>query len=185
MGGQGRVGERYEPWLTLRSEVSEPRFDDQEAADERVVAYPQAIREALVHAMTVDPSVFVMGQGVDDPGGMFGTTRGLHEEFGRERCLDTPLAENALTGVAVGAALAGMRPVFFHNRPDFMYLAMDQIANHAAKWSYMFGGAASVPLVVWTCIGRGWGSAAPALPGQPRRAPPRARPQAADAGNGV
>jgi pyruvate dehydrogenase E1 component beta subunit len=101
-----------------------------------------------------------MGQGVDDPSGMFGTTQGLHKEFGRDRVFDTPLAETALTGVAVGAALGNMRPVYFHNRPDFLLLAMDQLVNHAAKWHYMFGGAVCVPLVIWTCIGRGWGSAA-------------------------
>ena len=70
------------------------------------------------------------------------------------------LAENALTGVAAGAAIGGMRPIYFHNRPDFLLLAMDQLANHAAKWRYMFGGAVNVPLVIWACIGRGWGSAA-------------------------
>ena len=101
-----------------------------------------------------------MGQGVDDPSGMFGATRGLHLKFGSERVFDTPLAETALSGVAVGAALAGMRPVYFHNRPDFLLLAMDQLVNHAAKWHYMFGGASCVPLVFWACVGRGWGSAA-------------------------
>ena len=70
------------------------------------------------------------------------------------------LLKRPLTGIGVGAALGGMRPVYFHNRPDFLFLAMDQIVNHASKWHYMFGGAASVPLTLWTCIGRGWGSAA-------------------------
>jgi pyruvate dehydrogenase E1 component beta subunit len=101
-----------------------------------------------------------MGQGVDDPAGMFGATRGLQLEFGRTRVFDTPLAENAMTGIAVGAALGGMRPVYFHNRPDFLLLAMDQLVNHASKWHFMFGGAVNVPLVIWACIGRGWGSAA-------------------------
>ncbi len=97
---------------------------------------------------------------MDDPAGMFGATLNLHKRFGGDRVFDSPLAENAMTGIAVGAAIGGMRPVFFHNRPDFLYLAMDQLANHAAKWSFMFGGAVSVPMVVWACIGRGWGSAA-------------------------
>lgn len=126
----------------------------------RKISYADAIREALVQAMTDDKSVFVMGQGVDDPSGMFGVTRGLHLRFGRERVFDTPLAETALTGIAAGAAIGGMRPVYFHNRPDFLYLAMDQLVNHASKWHYMFGGAINVPMVVWACIGRGWGSAA-------------------------
>jgi pyruvate dehydrogenase E1 component beta subunit len=91
---------------------------------------------------------------------MFGTTLGLQRKHTSRRVFDTPLAETALTGVAVGAALGGMRPVYFHNRPDFLYLAMDQIVNHASKWRFMFGGASCVPMVVWACIGRGWGSAA-------------------------
>jgi pyruvate dehydrogenase E1 component beta subunit len=101
-----------------------------------------------------------MGQGVDDPMGMFGTTLDLHKKYGSERVFDTPLSENALTGVAVGAAIAGLRPVYIHNRPDFLMLAMDQIVNHASKWSYMFGGHVNVPLVIRAVIGRGWGSAA-------------------------
>jgi pyruvate dehydrogenase E1 component beta subunit len=101
-----------------------------------------------------------MGQGVDDPTGMFGTTLNLNKKYGFQRVFDTPLAENGLTGIAIGAAIGGMRPVYLHNRPDFLLLAMDQLVNHASKWFYMFGGAVNVPLVVWACIGRGWGSAA-------------------------
>jgi pyruvate dehydrogenase E1 component beta subunit len=101
-----------------------------------------------------------MGQDVDAPTAMFGSTRDLHEQFGPDRCWDTPLAETALMGIAVGAALGGRRPVYFHNRPDFLLLACDQLINHASKWYYMFGGQVNVPLVVWACIGRGWGSAA-------------------------
>jgi len=155
-----RQPERYEPWLQVRVEQRESGIAGMQQACKRRIPYAQAVREALEQAMELDPNVFVMGQGVDDPSGMFGTTRGLHEEYGRERSFDTPLAETSLMGVAVGAALGGMRPVYFHNRPDFLYLAMDQLVNHASKWHYMFGGAASVPLVVWACIGRGWGSAA-------------------------
>jgi pyruvate dehydrogenase E1 component beta subunit len=148
------------PWSRIRPEYNEPDYYEEKETGTRRIAYSEAVREGLRQALALDPNVFVMGQGVDDPSGMFGTTLGLHEEFGRERVFDTPLAETALTGVAVGAALGGMRPVYFHNRPDFLYLAMDQLANHAAKWSYMFGGAVSVPMVLWSCIGRGWGSAA-------------------------
>jgi len=146
------------PWSKIKAEFHEPYAALQE--DGRILSYPEAVREGLAQALAQDPRVFVMGQGVDDPGGMFGTTRGLHKEFGEGRVFDTPLAEAALTGVAVGAAIAGMRPVYFHNRPDFLFLAMDQLANHAAKWYYMFGGQVNVPLVIWSCIGRGWGSAA-------------------------
>lgn len=148
------------PWSKIKPEFNEPDFFSEGSASTRTLTYPEAIREALQQSLANDERVFVMGQGVDDPGGMFGTTRGLHTEFGNERVFDTPLAETSLTGVAVGAAIAGMRPVYFHNRPDFLYLAMDQIINHASKWHYMFGGKVSVPLVIWACTGRGWGSAA-------------------------
>ncbi|MCX6355922.1 MAG: alpha-ketoacid dehydrogenase subunit beta [Candidatus Aureabacteria bacterium] len=151
---------RYEPWLKIAPEFNEPAHYTGESPSGRRLSYAEAIREALVQAMEIDSSVFVMGQGVDDPSGMFGATLNLQKRFGKERVFDTPLAENGLMGVAVGAAVGGMRPVYFHNRPDFLLLAMDQLVNHASKWSYMFGGAVSVPLVVWACIGRGWGSAA-------------------------
>ena len=126
----------------------------------RTLSLRDAIHEALCQAMEADPRVFVLGQGVDDPGGVFGTTLGLRERFGPERVLDTPIAENGLTGVAVGAAAAGMRPVFVHMRMDFLPMCMDQIVNHAAKWHYMTGGRVTVPLTIRSIIGRGWGSAA-------------------------
>jgi len=143
-----------------KQRISEPAYYSESGNGGCLLGYDEAIREALQLALKQDKSVFIMGQGVDDPMGMFGATKDLHLEFGRERVFDTPLSEGSLMGVAVGAALAGQRPVYFHNRPDFLLLAMDQLANHASKWSYMFGGAKSVPLVVWACIGRGWGSAA-------------------------
>lgn len=110
--------------------------------------------------MEKDPSVFVMGIGADDHKAIFGTTRGLVERFGKERCFDTPISEGAMTGVAIGAALGGMRPVHIHIRADFLYLAMDQLLNLAAKWRYMFGGAMSVPIVIRAVIGRSWGQGA-------------------------
>ena len=127
----------------------------------RKLSYTAAIKEALELALTNDESVYVMGQGVDDPVGMFGITVGMEKKYGQNRVFDTPLSENGLTGIAIGSALAGMRPVYMHNRPDFLLLAMDQIINHAAKWNYMFGGCTrGVPLVIWACVGRGWGGAA-------------------------
>ena len=148
------------PWTKIEpvSEAMELPWISE--STDRVLEYPEAIREALDHALSVDPSVFVMGQDVDVKGGMFGTTNGLQEKHGADRCFDTPLAEAGMTGVAMGAALGGMRPVFVHNRPDFFFLTMDQLVNHASKWHYMFGGAMSVPMVMWACIGRGWGSGA-------------------------
>jgi len=138
----------------------EPGFEDYAEDAGRQLSYVAAIREALELALTHDERVFVMGQGIDDPEGMLGITLDLHRKYGENRVFDTPLSENALTGVAVGAALSGMRPVYMHNRPDFLLLAMDQIVNHASKWSYMFGGCIHVPLVIWAVVGRGWGGAA-------------------------
>lgn len=148
------------PWSKIKTDTTEPHYASTNCAGGRCIPYAEAVREGLSQALELDPNTFIMGQGVDDPGGMFGVTRGLHLEYGSQRVFDTPLSENALTGIAVGAALNGMRPVYFHNRPDFLLLAMDQLVNHAAKWYFMFGGAVPVPLVIWTCIGRGWGSAA-------------------------
>ncbi|MFZ5774288.1 MAG: alpha-ketoacid dehydrogenase subunit beta [Thermodesulfobacteriota bacterium] len=144
------------PWTT----PSIPRAEQETDAHFRVISYREAIREATWQLLEQDRRVFVMGEGVDDPGGVFGTTSGLWEKFGRERVMDTPLAENGMTGVALGAALAGMRPIHVHMRPDFLLLALDQLLNHAAKWRFMTGGRMCAPLVVRCIIGRGWGSAA-------------------------
>ena len=148
------------PWSKIKSDLNELAYHNNPCKSGRRISYPEAIREGLKQALALDDRVFLMGQGVDDPQGMFGTTLNLQKEFGGKRVFDTPLAETALTGVAVGAAIGGLRPVYFHNRPDFLYLAMDQLINHASKWNFMFGGAVNVPLVLWACIGRGWGSAA-------------------------
>src|SRR4026209_368333 len=133
-------------------------YDRADPAEGRVVGYVQAIREALTIALESDPSVFVLGQGVDDPTAMFGTTRGLQARFGRSRVFDTPLSEESMMRVSTGAAMNGMRPVFMHNRPDFVLLAFNQLVTHAAKFHFMDNGATTVPLVVWAAIGRGWGS---------------------------
>jgi acetoin:2,6-dichlorophenolindophenol oxidoreductase subunit beta len=148
------------PWTKIKPEEIDLNFTGESAENERMLGYPEALNEALDQALTIDPSVFVMGQGVDDAGGSFGVTRGLHLKHGAERNFDTPLAEAGLTGIAMGAALGGMRPVYIHNRPDFFFLCLDQLVNHASKWHYMFNGLQNVPLVMWTCIGRGWGSGA-------------------------
>lgn len=121
------------------------------------ISQAEAIREALAQAMAEDPRVIVVGEGVPDPKAIFGTTRGLLEQFGPQRVFDMPLAENGMTGVCIGAAIGGMRPVMVHQRIDFALLAMDQLVNNAAKWRYMFGGQVAVPLVVRVIVGRGWG----------------------------
>jgi len=135
-------------------------YDRPDPGEGRVVSYGQAINEALALALDHDPTVFVFGQGVDDPSAMFGTTRGLQQKFGRERVFDSPLSEEGMMGVSAGAAMNGMRPVFMHNRPDFILLAMNQLVTHAAKFHYMDNGQTTVPMVVWAAIGRGWGSGA-------------------------
>lgn len=110
--------------------------------------------------MSSDKSVFLIGQGVKSPWYVGNTARGLLEKFGTERVIDTPVSENAITGVAVGAAIAGMRPVVVHPRMDFMLYAMDPIINEAANWHYMFGGRSNVPVVIWSIINRGGEQAA-------------------------
>ncbi len=131
-----------------------------EGQGDRVITYTEALNEALLLAMERDPHVFLLGQGVDDPGAMFGVTRDLQKKFGRERVFDTPLSEEAMTGTCVGAAMSGMRPVYFHNRPDFLLLTFNQLVNHASKIHFMDNGLSKVPMVVWSAIGRGWGSGA-------------------------
>lgn len=128
--------------------------------DKRELTYAAAIREALDQCLEHDPNVFVIGEGVPDPKGIFGTTLGLQKKYGDSRVMDMPVSENALTGVCIGAALRGMRPVMTHQRVDFSLYALDQIINNAAKWHFMFGGQSSVPLVVRMIIGRGWGQGA-------------------------
>jgi len=123
----------------------------------REITYAQAILEATDQCMASDPSVYILGLGVTDPNGIFGTTLGLEKKYGSKRVLDMPVAENGMTGVAIGSALVGMRPIMTHQRIDFMLLSLDQVINNAAKWHYMFGGQMKVPLVIRLLIGRGWG----------------------------
>jgi len=123
----------------------------------RTITFAKAINEAFFQAMEMDDSVICYGLGVPDPKGVFGTTLGLQERFGEDRVFDMPASENAMTGVAIGASLNGIRPVMTHQRVDFFLLAMDQLVNNAAKWHYMFGGRSSVPITIRLIIGRGWG----------------------------
>lgn len=123
----------------------------------REITYAQAIREAIESAMDCDSRVILIGEGVPDPKAIFNTTLGLRDKFGARRVFDMPLAENGVTGICIGAALSGMRPIMVHQRIDFALLAIDQLVNNAAKWHYMFDGKASVPLVVRVIVGRGWG----------------------------
>ncbi|MCP4005921.1 MAG: alpha-ketoacid dehydrogenase subunit beta [bacterium] len=124
---------------------------------ERELHYADALNEALDICMRRDERVILMGLGAPDVSGIFGSTTGLLEKHGPERVFETPISENAMTGVLLGAGLVGIRPVMTHVRQEFAMPAMEQIVNQAAKWHYMFGGQASVPMVMRMIIGRGWG----------------------------
>ena len=126
----------------------------------RKIKFCEAMNEAFMQMMELDQDVILMGQGVKSPWYVGDTAKGLLERFGPERVIDTPVSENAVTGAAVGAALVGMRPIVMHPRMDFMLYAIDPIINEAANWSYMLGGNASVPLVVWGIVNRGGEQAA-------------------------
>ena len=126
----------------------------------RELTYAEAINEALSIAMEADERVFLMGEDIGVYGGAFQVTLGLIDKFGPERVMDTPISELGGAGVAVGAALAGMRPVYEFQFSDFVTLAMEQIVNQAAKIRFMLGGAVNVPLVMRFPGGSGTGAAA-------------------------
>src|SRR5437667_3789109 len=126
----------------------------------RTLSYVEAVREATDLEMARDPAVIVFGLDVDDPKAIQGTTRGLLQKYGPERVFGTPLSEDAMTGAAVGMALAGLRPIHVHIRMDFLMLAMNQLVNVAAKTRYMYGGQVHLPLVVRAMIGKSWGQGA-------------------------
>ena len=145
--------------MTTTPATAAPRASSA-AAPPRTRTYAEALREATEQEMARDGSVIVLGLGVDDPRPIYGTTAGLAEKFGRDRVVNTPLAEEGMTGVAIGAALGGLRPIHVHIRMDFLLLAMNQIVNVAAKAHYMYGGAVAVPIVVRSVIGKSWGQGA-------------------------
>ncbi|MCR9256837.1 MAG: alpha-ketoacid dehydrogenase subunit beta [Alphaproteobacteria bacterium] len=128
--------------------------------DTRTLTYVNALNEGMRQAMREDERVFLFGLDVDDHKAIQGSTKGLVEEFGAERVFTTPLSEDAMTGLAIGAAVSGMRPIHTHIRMDFLMLGMNQLVNMASKYHYMYGGAASVPMVVRSMIGKSWGQGA-------------------------
>jgi len=128
--------------------------------NQRLLTYVDALREAAAQEMRRDPRVFIFGLDTDDHKAIQGSTSGLVEEFGPERVFGTPLSEDAMTGVAIGAAMAGLRPIHVHIRMDFLMLAMNQLINIAAKSRYMYDGQVKVPLVVRSMIGKSWGQGA-------------------------
>jgi len=126
----------------------------------RTLAYGAAFNEALRQMMREDESIFVAGEDVGAAGGVFGAFVGLQDEFGPMRSVDTPISEQAIVGLGIGAAVAGLRPVVDLMFMDFILVAMDQIANQAAKLKYMFGGKATLPLTITTSGGAGLSAAA-------------------------
>lgn len=129
-------------------------------SEAREITYREAVREAMTSAMRDNPEVFLMGEDVGVYGGAFGVSRGMVEEFGEDRVVDTPLAEAGFVGLGIGTALMGMRPIVEIQFSDFITHSMDQLVNQAAKLRYMFGGKAEVPLVLRTPGGAGTGAAA-------------------------
>lgn len=121
------------------------------------ISYAAAINAALRQAMELNDHVFVFGIGADNKAGIFGTTTGLVETFGKRRVFDTPIAEQALTALAAGAANGGLRPVLVHQRMDFALYSVDQIVNWIALWRFISGGKAKMPLTIRAIVGKGWG----------------------------
>ncbi len=122
-------------------------------AGQREMTFGQAVREALAEELRRDPTVFIVGEDIAEAGTAFKVLTGLVDEFGPERILDSPISEAGITGLAVGAAVAGMRPVVDIMFGDFVTLTMDQMVNQAAKIHYMSGGKLHVPMVLRTTLG--------------------------------
>jgi pyruvate/2-oxoglutarate/acetoin dehydrogenase E1 component len=114
----------------------------------RTITYRDALREAIREEMQRDERVFIMGEDIAGYGGTYAVSKGLFEEFGEKRVRDTPLAEEVITGAAIGAALGGLHPILELMTINFSLLASDQIINNAAKFRYMFGGQPEIPLVI-------------------------------------
>ena len=123
--------------------------------------YSEALSEGIVQEMELNKDIFITGIAVDYSSGIFGTTVEAYKRFGPSRVFDSPAMENALTGIAIGAAAVGKRPIIVHPRVDFMFLSFDMLLQLAAKWRYMYGGnGGQVPIVIRAIIGRGWGQGA-------------------------
>lgn len=123
----------------------------------RNITFCQALNEAIYQEMERDESIFVYGIGVPDHKKIFGSTEGILEKFGQERCFDTPIAEESMTGFGLGAAINGLRPIHIHIRVDFFLLAMNQLANMISTLHYGTAGKLKAPMVIRAVVGRGWG----------------------------
>ena len=131
-----------------------------QTTETRVLSYADALLETMDGALAAHPNTFIMGQGVDDFKGIFGSTTGLADKYGAKRVFDVPLMEEGMTGIAIGASLVGDYPITTHIRADFAFLAMNQIINLASKYRYMFGGIMSCPMLIRVVVGRSWGQGA-------------------------
>jgi len=140
--------------------MPDPRPEPSQRENGRVITFAQAVNEALAEEMRRDPTVFIMGEDVAEAGTPFKVLAGLIDEFGIERVIDSPISEAGITGLGVGAAMTGMRPVIDIMFGDFITLTMDQMVNQAAKTHYMSGGKLKVPLVLRTTLGASRRSAA-------------------------
>lgn len=123
----------------------------------KTLTFAESINEALETALRIDKNVIAYGLGVTDPLGVFGTTKDLEKKFSEKRVFDMPTSENAMTGIAIGASIGGLKPIMTHQRLDFFLLAMDQLVNNASKFHFMFGKELNVPITIRLIIGRGWG----------------------------
>jgi len=122
----------------------------------RNLSFSEAIRESIYQSMKSNKNTCIIGEGVPDPKSIFGTTKNLSQTF-PNRVFDMPLSENAVTGICIGLAINGFKPILVHQRLDFSFLSLDQIINNAAKWHFMFNKEYKVPIVIRMIIGRGWG----------------------------
>ena len=122
-----------------------------------MINFASILNNTLIELMKKDKTIICYGLGVGDPKNIFGTTKNLVETFGSNRAFDTPTSENCMTGVGVGLALNGFKPVMVHQRMDFFLYAFDQLINNAAKWNFMFGEKTKMPFTIRLIVGRGWG----------------------------
>ena len=122
----------------------------------KTISTNQLIRETLIKLLKKNKNIFLIGEGINDPKGIFGTTKGLNKNF-KNRIIESPISENAMTGVCIGAAKMGMRPIIVHQRVDFVFYALEQIINSMAKTYYITNGKFNVPIVIRLIIGKGWG----------------------------
>ena len=121
------------------------------------ISYTEAVNKALIEVMSIKPECVCMGLGINDPKRIFGTTTNLLEMFGKDRVIEPPTSENALTGIALGLAIKGFSVCLTHQRLDFSLLSLDQIINSISKWAFMFDSDADTPLLIRLIVGRGWG----------------------------